>query len=150
MALTIVNVLEIFHILPWVVPLMLSSLYIIWFIFFNPTALFSNIGFIALTLSSSIIIIALCAFFLSLANLGNQGNVHYSLTFRWNFIQFSVHWNDSPLTTEDYPQSETLAEEEPAVQYDWSGWNMPGELQPVWQLELGEVNIKKQVAITQL
>ena len=26
---------------------------------------------------------------------------------------------------------------------------MPGELQPVWQLELGEVNIEEQTAITQ-
>ena len=102
MALTIVDILEIFHILPWVVPLTLSSLYIIWLIFFNPAALFSNIGFITLTLSPSIIIIALCAFFLSLANLGNQENVHYSLTFRWNFIQFSVHWDNPPLTTKEY------------------------------------------------
>ena len=91
----------------------------------------SNVGFIMLTLSPSIIIIALCAFFLSLANLGNQGNVHYSLASRWNFIQFSVRWDNPPLTTEDYPQSETLAEEEPAIQYNWSSWNMPGELQPV-------------------
>ena len=91
----------------------------------------SNVGFITLTLSPSIIIIALHAFFLSLANLGNQGNVRYSLAFRWNFIQFSVHWDNPPLTTEDYPQSETLAEEEPAIQYNWSSWNMPGELQPV-------------------
>ena len=121
MALTIVNVLEIFCILPWVVPLTLSSLYVIWFIFFNPTALFSNIGFIALTHSPSIIVITLCAFFLSLANLGNQGNVHYSLAFKWNFIQFSVRWDNPSLTAEEYPQSETLAEEEPAVQYNWSG-----------------------------
>ena len=149
MALTIVNVLEIFHILPWVVPLTLSSLYVIWFIFFNLTALFSNIGFIALTHSPSIIVITLCAFFLSLANLGNQGNVHYSLTFRWNFIEFSVCWDNPPLTTEDYPQSETLAEEKPAIQYNWSRWNMPGELQPVQQLELGEVNVEEQAAITQ-
>ena len=149
MALTIVDVLEIFCILPWVVSLTLSSLYIIWFIFFNLAALFSNVGLIALTLSPSIIIITLCAFFLSLANLGNQGNVHYSLAFRWNFIQFSVHWDNPPLTTEDYPQSETLAEEEPAVQYDWSSWNMSGELQPVQQLELGEVNIEEQAAIAQ-
>ena len=101
MVLTIINILEIFCILPWVVPLTLSSLYIIWFIFFNPAALFSNISFITLTLSPSIIVIALCTFFLSLANLGNQGNVHYSLTFRWNFIPFSVHWNDPPLTAEE-------------------------------------------------
>ena len=118
MALTIVDVLNIFRILPWVVSLTLSLLYIIWFIFFNLAALFSNVGFITLTLSPSIIVIALCAFFLSLANLGNQGNVHYSLAFRWNFIQFSVCWDDPPLTTENYPQSETLAEEESAVQYD--------------------------------
>ena len=78
----------------------------------------SNVGFIMLTLSPSIIIIALCAFFLSLANLGNQGNVHYSLAFGWNFIQFSVRWDNPSLTAEEYPQSETLAEEEPAVQYD--------------------------------
>ena len=26
---------------------------------------------------------------------------------------------------------------------------MPGELQPVWQLELGEVNIEEQMAIAQ-
>ena len=96
MALTIVNILEIFHILPWVVPLTLSWLYIIWLIFFNPAALFSNVGFIVLTLSPSIIVIALYAFFLSLANLGNQGNVCYSLTFRWNFIQFSVCWDNPP------------------------------------------------------
>ena len=96
MALTIVNVLEIFHILPWVVPLTLSLLYVIWFIFFNPAALFFNVGFIVLTLSPSIIIIALCAFFLSLANLDNQGNVRYSLAFRWNFIQFSVRWDNPP------------------------------------------------------
>ena len=121
MALTIVNALEIFCILPWVVPLTLSSLYIIWFIFFNPAALFSNVGFIMLTHSPSIIVIALCTFFLFLANLGNQGNVCYSLTFRWNFIQFSVHWDDPSLIAEEYPQSETLAEEEPAIQYDWSG-----------------------------
>ena len=96
MALTVVNILEIFHILPWVVLLTLSSLYVIWFIFFNPAALFSNIGFIMLTLSPSIIIIALYTFFLSLANLGNQGNVRYSLAFRWNFIQFSVRWDNPP------------------------------------------------------
>ena len=59
MALTVVNVLEIFCILPWVVPLTLSSLYVIWFIFFNLAALFSNVGFITLTLCPSIIIIAL-------------------------------------------------------------------------------------------
>ena len=82
-------------------------------------------------LSPSIIVIALCIFFLSLANLGNQGNDHYSLTFRWNFIQFSVRWDNPPLTTKEYPQSETLAEEKPAVQNDWSRWNMPNELQPV-------------------
>ena len=118
MALTIIDILEILHILPWVVPLTLSSLYIIWFIFFNLAALFSNVGFITLTHSPSIIVIALCTFFLSLANLGNQGNVHYSLAFGWNFIQFSVCWDNPSLTAEEYPQSETLAEEEPAVQYD--------------------------------
>ena len=143
MALTVIDILEIFHILPWVVPLTLSSLYIIWFIFFNPAALFSNVGFIALMLSPSIIVITLCAFFLSLANLGNQGNVCYSLTFRWNFIQFSVRWDDPPLTAKEYPQSETLAEKKPAIQNDWSGWNMLDELQPVQQLELGEVNIEE-------
>ena len=149
MTLTIVNILEIFCILPWVVTLTLSSLYIIWFIFFNLAVLFSNVSFIALMLSPSIIVITLCTFFLSLANLGNQGNVCYSLIFRWNFIQFSVHWDDPPLTAEEYPQSETLAEEEPAVQYNWSRWNMPGKLQPVQQLELGEVNVEEQTAITQ-
>ena len=118
MVLTVINILEIFCILSWVVLLTLSSLYIIWFIFCDPAALFSNISFIVLILSPSIIIIALCAFFLSLTNLGNQGNVCYSLTFRWNFIQFSVCWDNYPLTTKEYPQSETLAEEEPAIQYD--------------------------------
>ena len=131
MALTVIDILEIFHILPWVVPLTLSSLDIIWFIFFNPAALFSNVGFIALMLSPSIIVITLCIFFLSLANLGNQGNVCYFLTFRWNFIQFSVRWDDPPLTAKEYPQSETLAEKKPAIQNDWSRWNMPNELQPV-------------------
>ena len=53
------------------------------------------------------------------------------------------------MTTEEYPQSKTLVEEEPAIQYNWSGWNMPGELQPVWQLELGEVNMEEQTAIAQ-
>ena len=147
MTLTIINILEVFCIIPWVVPLTLSSLYIIWFIFFNLAALFSNIGFVLLVLSPSFIIITLCTFFLSLANLGNQGNVRYSLTFRWNFIQFSVCWDDPPVTAEKYPQSETLAEEEPAIQYNWSGWNMPGELQPVQQLELVNTDVEEQMVI---
>ena len=58
-------------------------------------------------------------------------------------------WDDPHTSDEDPPQDETLVEEKPAVQYNWSGWNMPGKLQPVRQLELGEVNMEKQTAIAQ-
>ena len=45
--------------------------------------------------------IALCAFMLSLANLGNQGSVHYTVVFRWGFVQFSVQWDD-PMQEQGY------------------------------------------------
>ena len=67
--------------MPWILPLMLLFLYLNQFLFFNLVALFSNIGFIILILSPSIIIIILCAFMLSLTNLGNQGSVHYTVAF---------------------------------------------------------------------
>ena len=71
------------------------------------------------------------------------------VAFRWGFVQFSVWWDDPHTSDVNTSQDETLVEEEPAVQYNWSGWNMPGKLQPVWQLELGEVNMEEQTAITQ-
>ena len=91
MPLYTVNILKIFHMMPWILPLTLLFLYLDWLLFFNPVALFSNIGFVALILFPSIIVITLCTFFmLSLVNLGNQGSIHYTVAFRWGFIQFSV------------------------------------------------------------
>lgn len=71
MPLHAINILKIFCIMPWILPLMLLFLYLNWLLFFNLAALFSNIGFITLVLSPSIIIIALRAFMLSLTNLSN-------------------------------------------------------------------------------
>ena len=149
MSLTAINVLEMLCMVPWILPLTLLFLYLNWLLFFNPAALFSNISFITLVLSLSIIIITLCTFMLSLTNLGNQGSVCYTVAFRWGFIQFLVQWDDPHTPNEDAPQDKTLVDEEPAVQYNWSGWNIPGELQPVQQLELGEVNMEEQTAIIQ-
>ena len=81
MPLHAVNILEMFHMMPWILPLTLLFLYLNWLLFFNPAALFSNIGFVALILSPSIIVITLCTFMLSLANLGNQGSVCYTVAF---------------------------------------------------------------------
>ena len=67
------------------------------------------------------------------------------VAFRWGFVQFSVQWDDPHVSDDDTPQDKTLVEEEPTVQYDWSGWNMPGELQLVWQLD--GVTVEEQMAI---
>ena len=131
MPLHAIDILEMFRMMPWILPLMLLFLYLDWLLFFNLATLFSNIGFIALILSPFIIIIALCTFMLFLTNLGNQGSVHYTVAFRCGFVQFSVWWDDPHASDVDAPQNKTLVEEEPAVQYDWSGWNMPSELQLV-------------------
>ena len=118
MPLHTVDILKIFCMMPWILLLTLLFLYLHWLLFFNPAALFSNIGFITLDLSPSIIIIALCAFMLFLANLGNQGSVCYMVAFRWGFVQFSVWWDDPHTSDVNTSQDETLVEEEPAVQYN--------------------------------
>ena len=75
MPLTAVDVLKMLHMMPWILPLTFLFLYLNWLLFLNLAVLFSNLSFATLILSPSIIIITLCAFMLSLANLGNQGSV---------------------------------------------------------------------------